>query len=183
MKIKNLYLRPLTLDDTNLIVKWRNDDSVRKNLFTQALITPESHKRYYKEYIDTKRCLQFVFEEIIREANTGNCSVPIGTAYLKNIDNNNQKALMGIFIGEGADRGKGFGKEAVQLVLKYGFERLDLHKIYLQIISNNEIAISLYKGVGFKEEGRLRDDYCRDGKYYDVVQMGILKSEFKVLSD
>lgn len=184
MKVGNIYLRPLTLSDTDLIVKWRNDESVRKNLFTQDLITKESHIEYYEQIINKHKCYQFIVERIVSESGTSyNCSVPIGTVYLKNIDLINSKALMGIFIGAEYDRRQGFGKEAVCLLLQYGFMQLKLNKIYLQIICNNSAGISLYKEVGFAEEGRLREDYFRDGNYYDIIQMSILESDFRKINE
>ena len=175
----NIYLRPLTLSDTDFIVKWRNTESVRKNLFSQDLISPESHRKYYNEYIETHKCYQFILEQIVYEnGNIYSCSVPVGTVYLKDIDYENSKALMGIFIGESVDRGKGFGKEAVQLILKYGFLQLGLNKIYLQVICNNEKMMSLCEEIGFIKEGRLREDYFRDGSYHDIEQLSILKSDF-----
>ncbi len=179
MKVENIYLRPLTLSDTDLIVKWRNTDSVRKNLFSQELITPESHINYYNEYIETHRCYQFILEQIVYEnGNMYSFSVPVGTVYLKNIDYSNSKALMGTFIGEGMDRGKGFGKEAIQLILKYGFLQLGLNKIYLQVICNNEKMKGICEELGFIREGILREDYFRDGIYYDIEQLSILKNDF-----
>jgi RimJ/RimL family protein N-acetyltransferase len=179
MKGGNIYLRPLTLSDTDLIVKWRNTDSVRKNLFSQELITPESHKKYYNEYIETHKCHQFILEQIVYEnGNIYSFSVPVGTVYLKNIDHLNSKALIGVFIGEGVDRGKGFGKEAVQLILQYGFLQLGLNKVYLQVIYNNEKMIGICEEIGFVKEGKFREDYFRDGVYYDIEQLSILKSDF-----
>lgn len=179
MDAGKIYLRPLTLLDTDLIVKWRNEESVRKNLFTQELITRESHMEYYEKVINQHKCYQFIVERVAYEDGMNySCSVPIGTVYLKDVDLKNSKALMGIFIGAEYDRGQGFGKEAVRLILQYGFMQLKLHKIYLQIICNNNEAISLYKELGFTEEGRLKDDYCRDNKYYDVIQMSILEKQF-----
>lgn len=177
MKVGNVYLRPLMTSDANFIVKWRNNEEVIKNLFSQDLITLESHAEYYKQQIETKKCYQFIVEQIIREDGGDNCSIPIGTVYLKNVDVRNRKALLGIFIGEGIDRGRGFGKEATELIVKYGFNTLNLHKIYLQIIADNGVAISLYKNLGFVEEGCMRQDYYRNGKYYDVIQMSMLKED------
>lgn len=179
MKGENIYLRPLTLSDTDLIVKWRNSDSVRKNLFSQELITTASHQKYYNEYIETHKCYQFVVEQIIYEGGSlYGCSIPVGTVYLKNIDHINQKALMGIFIGEGIDRRKGFGKEAVKLILQYGFLQLGLNKIYLQVICSEENQAKVFEEMGFVKEGQFRKDYWRDGIFYDVEQLSILKAGF-----
>lgn len=181
MEVGNIYLRPLTLSDTDMIVKWRNAESVRKNLFTQDLITAESHTEYYNKYINTHKCYQFILERIIRDGGTSdNCSVSIGTAYLKNVDFDNKNALLGIFIGAEYDRKQGFGKEGVRLIVQYGFSQLKLHKIYLQVICNGDECTSIYKELGFVEEAHFREAYYRDGKYYDVIQMGLLDRDFSI---
>ena len=72
-------------------------------------------------------------------------------------------------------RGKGYGKKAIDLVLEYGFEHLNLHRIYLDTLESNTSAIGLYKKVGFKEEGRKKQHIYKNGKYFDLICMCILK--------
>ena len=84
-----------------------------------------------------------------------------------------------IFIGEEENRSKGYGTEALKLLLDYGFNYLNLHSIMLCVMSFNERAIACYKKVGFKEAGRLRENYFLNGKYHDVVYMDILENEFE----
>ena len=111
----------------------------------------------------------------------------IGTVSLENINYINRSAKLGIFIGEEKHRGKGIGKEAIQLILDYGFHYLNLNSIQLSVFAFNERAIACYKKCGFKEVGRLREayylngkyyEYYLNGKYYDKILMDILKSEF-----
>ena len=85
---------------------------------------------------------------------------------------------MGIFIGDEQYRGRGIGKEAIHLILDYGFNYLNLNSIQLSVFAFNERAIACYKKCGFKEVGRLREAYYLNGKYYDKILMDILKSEF-----
>lgn len=175
--MNNIFIRPLKVEDTNLVVRWRNSQLVRDSLFSQDIITCQSHMNYFKEQIETHRSYQFIIEQIIESINPGGCSVPVGTIFLKNIDYNSLKCEMGIFIGEEFDRGKGIGKEAVRLILEFGFKKLNMNKIYLRVLENNDIAINLYKHIGFHVDGILREDYFRDNKYYDVWVMSIIKKE------
>ena len=76
--------------------------------------------------------------------------------------------------------GNGYGSEAVDLLLDYGFNRLNLHRIWLGVNADNEGAVKCYLKCGFKEEGRLREDIFYHGKYADVIRMGILRNDWGV---
>jgi len=76
--------------------------------------------------------------------------------------------------------GKGIGFEACSLMVDYAFNRLNAHRVWLGVNADNELAINCYKKVGFKEEGRLRDEIFYHGKYVDAVRMGILQNEWGV---
>lgn len=163
-------LRALTEDHTSLIVRWRNNPEVSRNLYTQTEITESSHLRYFHAQVATGCCAQFVI--YINES-----MKPIGSVFLKNIDTQSHKAEYGIFIGEDEARGRGYGSEAARLIIQYGFHLLNLNRIYLSVFSENHAAISSYEKVGFHQEGQLRQDFCRNGKYYDVVLMAMLAAE------
>ena len=77
--------------------------------------------------------------------------------------------------------GKGYGKEALMLLLDYGFSFLNLRNIVLYVFEYNEIAYNLYKKVGFKEVGRIRKRQELMGKFYDSIVMDILNEEFESL--
>ena len=85
-------------------------------------------------------------------------------------------------IGDPADRGRGFGKEAVRLTLRYAFHELGLRRLSLDVISDNLPAIGLYRGLGFQEEGRLRERVYRDGLASDLIYMGLLRRDWEQLS-
>lgn len=102
----------------------------------------------------------------------------IGFVALFNIEWNNQCAKLAIGIGDGAFRGKGYGTDALRIILRYGFCELNLHRIGLDVISYNKRAIRAYEKVGFQVEGVLREAVLRDGEKYDRVLMSILRSEY-----
>jgi RimJ/RimL family protein N-acetyltransferase len=102
----------------------------------------------------------------------------IGFVALHSIEWNNQACLLAIGIGEPAYRGKGYGTEALNMILRYGFHELNLNRIGLDVIEYNDNAIAMYKKAGFKEEGRMRSAVLRDGNSYDRIIMGILKNEW-----
>ena len=76
------------------------------------------------------------------------------------------------------NRGKGYGTEALGLLVEYGFQQLNFHSICLHVYSFNERAIRAYKKIGFKEAGRLRECYWADGRWHDRLIMDLLDHEW-----
>ena len=172
--MKKISLRALSLGDTDNIVKWRNLPSVKKNLYSQAELKPEQHIAYFENVVKNGKCAQFII--VVEDEGL---STDIGTIFIKNIDNANHSGEYGIFIGEESARGKGYAKIATEQILKFGFDTLGLHRIYLTVMSDNIPAIKTYENSGFVREGVMRDEYLRIDGYVDVVMMSILKQEWE----
>jgi RimJ/RimL family protein N-acetyltransferase len=102
----------------------------------------------------------------------------IGSCQLLNIHPVHRIAELQIRIGEVAERGKGYGTEAVELLIRFGFTDLNLNRIYLHVFSTNERARRTYQRVGFLSEGKLREAAFIDGEYVDMDVMGLLKREY-----
>lgn len=167
MNDSRIYLRPITEADTPDIVRWRNSEIVRQYFITQADFTPESHMYWFNNYIKTGKAVQFMI--VTREDNK-----PIGSVYIKDLDNEHKKGEYGIFIGEGSYLGKGYGSEAARLMLEYAFRTMKLHRVYLRAFTDNERAVGSYKKVGFEVEGILRDDVCIRGRFRDITWMAAI---------
>lgn len=161
-------LRNITLDDTNNIVKWRNNPNVKKNFCLQDDLTVEVHENWFKTRILTGDVKQFIIKD--EEQNND-----VGSTYLRDIDMKNKKAEFGIFIGEDSARGRGIGSESVKLTIKYAFEELKLHKVFLRVFANNIQAIKAYEKAGFEYEGTSKDDIILpSGEYQDIIFMAII---------
>jgi RimJ/RimL family protein N-acetyltransferase len=102
----------------------------------------------------------------------------VGNVGLHRIDWINRSAEFGIVIGEAEARGRGLGSEATSLMVAHGFQKLNLHRIWLGVLADHEEAISLYRDAGFEIEGRLREELLRDGHWHDKLIMGILAREW-----
>ncbi len=162
-----IYLRPMTWEDTDLIVAWRNSDAVRKNFIYQELFTRQSHENWIRTMVETGKVAQM----IICETATDN---PLGSVYIRDIDRRHNKAEYGIFIGEPTARGRGIGTAAAKLMLRYCFEEEGLHRVYLRALADNGQAIRSYEKAGFVKEGLLREDVCINGKYWDIIWMAAI---------
>lgn len=164
----NISLRDIKIEDTENIVKWKNNENVKKNFCIQQDLTPEVHMNWFRTRILTGEVKQF----IIKDEQQG---IEVGSTYLRDIDNKNKKAEFGIFIGEDLARGKGIGTKSAELTVKYAFEELKLHKVFLRVFSDNIPAIKSYEKVGFKYEGTAKDDIILpNGEYQDIIFMSII---------
>ncbi|MFC0527733.1 GNAT family N-acetyltransferase [Phytohabitans kaempferiae] len=88
-------------------------------------------------------------------------------------------ADLDIYLGEKEYWGRGLATDAVRAACRYGFEAMRLHKVTLTVVVENEAALSVYRKVGFVEEGRLREVFRRDGRWLDKYTMGLLEGELK----
>jgi len=102
----------------------------------------------------------------------------IGLTTFSALDPDNGSVLLHITIGETDTWGQGYGTEAVRLMLWLAFERIGLHRVGLSVFSFNERAIRSYEKAGFRIEGRLREAISRDGRYWDEIQMGVLRDDW-----
>ncbi|WP_084170109.1 GNAT family N-acetyltransferase [Paraburkholderia ferrariae] len=172
MSTPAVKLRPLEATDLGLLVTWRNDADNRGFFFSHAPLTHSGQSRWYESYLGKRDAILFV---VCTAEGT-----PVGTVGLDNIDHKNQKAEFGrLLIGEPQFRQKGYGMIALRETLRYGFDELNLNRIYLQVFRDNSAAISLYKKVGFVDEGTLRSDHYSRGAWRDVLNMGLLRDEWE----
>jgi RimJ/RimL family protein N-acetyltransferase len=102
----------------------------------------------------------------------------VGLTTFSSLDPDNGSVLFHITIGERDAWGHGYGTEAAQLMLWLAFERIGLHRVGLTVFAFNERAIRSYEKAGFRIEGRLREAIARDDRYWDEIQMGILRDEW-----
>jgi RimJ/RimL family protein N-acetyltransferase len=103
----------------------------------------------------------------------------IGDCGLFHVDQWARTAEIGIGIGDRAYWGRGYGREAVRLLVGYGFTIQNLRKIWLETHGTNERAIRSYRAVGFVEEGRQREQVWLGGQYVDLVHMGLFRTDFQ----
>lgn len=104
----------------------------------------------------------------------------LGQCNLLMIDQTARHAELAIVIAPDS-AGKGYGTEAIGLLLDFAFRQMNLNRVYLKVHADNARAVRCYEKCGFQLEGRLREMTYRDGRYGDVLEMGILRREFEAL--
>lgn len=92
-------------------------------------------------------------------------------------------AFVGIAIGNREDWGKGYGTDAMKIILRFAFTEINLRRVTLTVFEYNPRAVRSYEKAGFRHEGRLRETLLRDGKRWDVLYMGILREDWLEMNE
>jgi len=173
---KKVRIREYRKEDISLKLSFINDWEVMHGLVadTPYPLTLHEEEKYFESISGTADTYRFAIESLEYKKFIGGCSV-------NDVDWKNSVATIGIFIGDKNYRGKGYGKDAMIVLLRFIFEQMNINKIRLIVYSFNQSAIKLYEKVGFKVEGVLRQEMYRDGKYHDKIAMGILREEYMTL--
>jgi RimJ/RimL family protein N-acetyltransferase len=170
---EKVALGPLRKDLVPLYTRWFNDFTTLRMLGPMPRpLTLEQEEQWY-ERANTRG--EAVVQFTIYEMATGR---PIGTTGLHDIDHRNRTALFGITIGEPDARGKGYGTEATRLMLDFAFTVQGLHNVMLVVHEYNPAGINAYTNAGFKEFGRRRESQFMGGRYWDVIYMECLATEW-----
>lgn len=164
--------------DIPIISSWYSDADFLR-YFDKVPAIPKSIKQI-DEWINAIQSSNNTCPFAIRDINNGEM---VGYIELGSIQWWNGTATMGIGIGTNAERGKGYGKEALKLLLDFAFKELNLHRVQLNVFSYNQKAINLYEKLGFKHEGTYREFIHRDGKRWDMYLYGILENEWSEISN
>lgn len=170
---KKIYLRPMDRDDLNdQYLQWVNTEDKATNLGTlQFPSTRDALEHYLEAQINNKDVVFFAIME-------RNSDRRIGTCKIGPIDWINSNASVGCLIGDASQRLKGYGTETWQLLIRYAFKILNLHKIVGWVSAGNIGSIKSMEKAGFKVEARLKEYGYHDGKYEDTCILSILKNEF-----
>jgi RimJ/RimL family protein N-acetyltransferase len=173
-----LALRPIEPADLPLIVRWRNRPDVRRNIFNQPRLTLAAQRAWYRRYLADRTQVRFVVDA--RELG------PIGTFGLTDLRPAEGSAQLAVLIGEPKARGKGLAREALELLLDFGFRKWKtgghpgLNRVTAEVFDFNGPAVALYRKAGFVDEGRLRGAHWDAGRqrFTDVLVLGLLREKW-----
>lgn len=170
---KKVGLRALSLEDLNgNYLCWFNDPTTMRfsSNGTYHNTLPKFQK-FIESLNEDKSRLVWAIDDLQTQQHIGNIS-------LQAIDYVNRNAEFAIVLGEKAFWGKGYAKEAGQLVFKHGFERLNLHRIYCGTAISNEGMCHLAESLQMAKEGQKRQALFLEGAYVDVMLYAIIQNEF-----
>ena len=172
LKGQRLHLRALTEKDlTNEYLQWLNDEEVCRYNSHAIFPNTEQKMKNYFDRLDGQR-------EVVLAIIDVNLNKHIGNISLQNINWVSRNAEFAILLGDKNYWGKGYGEEAAKLIVCYGFERLNLHRIYCGTFEGNEGMKKLAVKLNMKEEGIRREAVYKHGEYVDIVEYGVLRNEF-----
>ena len=169
---ERLYLSPINPDDIVIYTKWINDPEVVNWIGGACNVISLPCERAWLE-ANTNGPHQYNFAIVLRNGNR-----LLGNVSLMDVSAVNRSARLGIFIGETDDRSKGYGAEALKLMVDYGFRWLGLRNIDLEVDAENQRAIRCYEKVGFRQYGRRTDSIFYDGQWHDRVCMEVLSKDW-----
>jgi RimJ/RimL family protein N-acetyltransferase len=169
---KMVRLRAIEREDLPRIIEWRNDPDVYRNYIEYEPLSLAMQERWFESILahPTEKNLIIATHD----------GTAIGTVGLGNIDVRGRVGeVIRFLVGDKRYRLLGQAVEALFLMLSYGFDHLNLHKIYATDLATNPKMISMHKQFGFVQEATLREHVFHQGEYIDVVIMGLLRPEFR----
>jgi len=171
---KKIRLRAVEREDVQKFHEWVNDPEVTRGL---VMNTPMS-MRDEMEWFEGLTNRDIKQRPLVIEIRKGKAWKAIGNCGVFGIEWENRSAELGIMIGEKTEWNKGYGAESMLLLLKHGFETMNLNRIALRVYAENVRAVRSYEKAGFVLEGRMREAVYKHGKYDDVLVMSVLRSEW-----
>jgi RimJ/RimL family protein N-acetyltransferase len=172
---ERLRFRAAEQEDLPIFVEWLNDPEVRRGLDMFLPMSKVREEKWFEAMLERPEEAHVLIIEAKKRANW----LMIGSCGLMNIDWKARNAEIGIMIGDKSYWNKGYGTEAMQLILRHGFETLNLHRLDLRVYEDNPRAIRAYEKAGFVHEGRLREGEYSEGHYMDVLLMSVLRTEWQ----
>jgi RimJ/RimL family protein N-acetyltransferase len=172
-----IKLEFFTKDDFEQLMQWIDTESLliswSGSLFSFPL-TQSSMEWYLGDTNDLNTSGALVYKAV--ETETGET---IGHISLGGISRKNKSARISrVLIGDAANKGKGYCKQMITEVLKIGFDEMQLHRISLGVYDYNTAALKCYQAAGFSIEGTLREVLLHEGKWWSLIEMGILENEW-----
>ena len=160
-------LVPLGRQHLARTLAWANDPELMRRMDRVARVTGDEHEAWFAAMAGHQDRTYFAIEQAGEPRHVGN-------VWLWAIDRRHQKAELRIVVGESSARGRGVGAQAIDLMCRYGFEQLHLHRIYAYVLAINPDARRAFEKAGFVAEGTLKDDRTVDTGFCDVYLLARL---------
>lgn len=178
---ERVRLRRVEREDLPRFAAWLNDAEVRRQL---ALLYPMGlahEEAWFEAQLKAEPAVQpFAVDVRAQSPATAGPDLDwthVGGAGFHGVDWPSRAAELGLLIGNKEYWGRGYGTDATRALVRWGFRELNLNRVWLRVFEDNAAGIRCYEKVGFRLEGRLRQDRFREGRYVDTLVMGVLRDE------
>jgi RimJ/RimL family protein N-acetyltransferase len=166
---EHIILRAFEREDAERCYRWMNDPSIVRTLKTRYPIAFQNES----EWLD--RAMQASATERHFAIERKDDRSHIGNASIHDIDWVSRTAAFGLFVGEPSAWNRGFGSDAIRTLVRFAFEEMNLRKLRINVFDYNDRAKHVLETQGFVVEGRLREEFYREGTYHDIVQLSIFR--------
>jgi len=165
-------LIPFQRQHVTKTVEWVNDEEL-KTLIDRSPepVTLDECYRWYDEIVSDETKIMFALETIEGKSHVGNCG-------LFEIHKRSKKAKLWVYIGVKSLWRQGMGRDVLAQLIDYGFNKLNLNRLYLYVVKNNIRAQKFYESAGFIKEGVFRQDAFLEGKFEDTIYYSMLREEY-----
>jgi hypothetical protein len=171
VKLDNLAIRAIEIDDLPIIQTWRNDEKLRQFFREYRDFSMTQIKDWYFNMLKDDRFEMFVIVDLDKRE-------VIGVTGITYIDWRNKHADVHFYIGKNSEWiDKEYSGTAIKLILNYGFKTLKLNKLWAEIYEIDTKKLNFFKNRGFKVDATLREHYFYNGKYYNSHLLSLLKNE------
>jgi UDP-4-amino-4,6-dideoxy-N-acetyl-beta-L-altrosamine N-acetyltransferase len=170
MKREDYQLRCLDKNDLDMVLKWRNSDRIRQNMYTDQIISLEKHLDWFDNIKQNQSCMYLICEFQ---------NNPIGLISFTEIDLINKKSYWAFYLGD-IDAPKGSGAVMEFLALEYAFKLINIRKLCCEVFVFNNSVVKLHGKFGFQQESYFKEHILKNDKYEDVIGMAIFKSDWEL---
>jgi len=171
---ERVRLRATEREDVKRFYVWVNDPEVTRYLSLYLPMSTVDEENWF----DSMTKHDQNEKTLVIEIRDGGGWKMIGNCGVFGIDPVSRLGELGIMLGEKEEWNKGYGTETMTLLLRHGFDTLNLNRIFLRVYAENARAKRAYEKAGFVEEGCLREAVYKHGKYDDVIMMSVLRAEW-----
>ena len=171
---KDIELIPIEEKHLELVRNWRNSEEVSSFMYTSDFITPEDQKNWYRKIsaCPTSRYWIIKYDGKL-----------LGVVSITEISHVFDSCFWAFYLGDTSVRGAGIGAKVEYKILNYVFDELNLNKLRCEVLTFNEKVIAMHEKFGFRREAYYRQHVKKDGVYYDVVGLAMLKKEWEQLKE
>jgi RimJ/RimL family protein N-acetyltransferase len=166
---EHVILRAFEREDAERCYRWINDPNIVRTLKTRYPIAFQNEM----EWLD--RAMHASVTERHFAIERKDDRTHIGNASIHEIDWVSRNAAFGLFIGEPSAWNRGFGGDAIRTLVRFAFDEMNLRKLRIDIFDYNDRAKHVLETQGFVVEGRLRQEFYREGTYHDIVVLSVFR--------